>query len=181
MELASESARFLLRSATCPQLPLEHCGGTLYHIPASIWPQVTMKMLAPKTMAVRRMSQLRFADPPPAPTRRVVVTGLGAVTPFGVGVDRAWNALLGSQSAVKVSIYLPVLLLRAHRTRELIRLVCSVSLDGKTARSHARSERRCLAAATTRTPSARKTGSIPRVRAARKSTLSRLLSLPVRI
>lgn len=65
-----------------------------------------MKIMTPKSMAgitARRMSQLRFADPPAAPTRRVVVTGLGAVTPFGMGVDRAWDSLLDSQSAVQVS------------------------------------------------------------------------------
>ncbi len=32
--------------------------------------------------------------------RRVVVTGLGALTPIGIGVDVAWNALLSGQSGV---------------------------------------------------------------------------------
>ncbi|TDH65870.1 hypothetical protein CCR75_001318 [Bremia lactucae] len=50
---------------------------------------------------VRGFSTLSFHAPPLAPCRRVVVTGLGAVTPFGVGVNRSWNALLDSQCAIK--------------------------------------------------------------------------------
>jgi hypothetical protein len=47
-------------------------------------------------------SQLAFQAPPVTAPRRVVVTGLGAVTPFGVGVQRAWDALLDSQCAISV-------------------------------------------------------------------------------
>uniref|UniRef100_H3GBH1 beta-ketoacyl-[acyl-carrier-protein] synthase I n=1 Tax=Phytophthora ramorum TaxID=164328 RepID=H3GBH1_PHYRM len=55
--------------------------------------------------AVRREAalatrSLSFAPPPPVPPRRVVVTGLGAVTPFGVGVSRAWEKVLDSQCAI---------------------------------------------------------------------------------
>jgi len=32
--------------------------------------------------------------------RRVVITGLGAVTPFGVGVDKFWNSLIAGKSGV---------------------------------------------------------------------------------
>lgn len=35
--------------------------------------------------------------------RRVVVTGLGAVTPFGVGVDKFWNSLVEGKSGISLS------------------------------------------------------------------------------
>ncbi|HEV7417533.1 MAG TPA: beta-ketoacyl synthase N-terminal-like domain-containing protein, partial [Tianweitania sediminis] len=33
--------------------------------------------------------------------RRVVVTGMGLVTPFGPGVEHGWKSLLSAKSAVK--------------------------------------------------------------------------------
>lgn len=54
------------------------------------------------TRVARGFAHLAFSPPPSAPTRRVVVTGLGAVTPFGVGVQHSWEALLDSRSAIKV-------------------------------------------------------------------------------
>lgn len=35
--------------------------------------------------------------------RRVVITGLGAVTPFGIGVDKFWNSLVEGKSGISVS------------------------------------------------------------------------------
>ena len=32
--------------------------------------------------------------------RRVVVTGLGAVTPLGTGLDKTWNAICAGQSGI---------------------------------------------------------------------------------
>jgi 3-oxoacyl-[acyl-carrier-protein] synthase II len=54
------------------------------------------------TAWARSLSTLSFAPPPPIPPRRVVVTGMGAVTPFGVGVGRAWENVLNSQCAIEV-------------------------------------------------------------------------------
>ncbi|POM78343.1 LOW QUALITY PROTEIN: Beta-ketoacyl-acyl-carrier-protein synthase II [Phytophthora palmivora] len=56
---------------------------------------------ATSSSVARGFSTLSFGAPPPAPSRRVVVTGLGAVTPFGVGVSRSWDALLDSQCAIR--------------------------------------------------------------------------------
>ncbi len=42
-----------------------------------------------------------FGIPPPLQVRRVVITGLGLVTPLGVGVKEAWQALLHGACGIK--------------------------------------------------------------------------------
>ena len=42
-----------------------------------------------------------FGIPPPLQVRRVVVTGLGLITPLGVGVEEAWRALLHGDCGIK--------------------------------------------------------------------------------
>ncbi|KAG3120640.1 3-oxoacyl-[acyl-carrier-protein] synthase [Phytophthora idaei] len=54
-----------------------------------------------RSALAHNLSTLSFAPPPPLPPRRVVVTGLGAVTPFGVGVERAWEHVLDLQCAIQ--------------------------------------------------------------------------------
>ena len=40
--------------------------------------------------------------------RRVVVTGLGIVSPFGVGIDKFWNSLLEGKSGISTIENIPL-------------------------------------------------------------------------
>ncbi|XP_073117963.1 3-oxoacyl-[acyl-carrier-protein] synthase, mitochondrial isoform X1 [Elaeis guineensis] len=52
----------------------------------------------------RFFSSQPFSPPPNAPRRRVVVTGLGMVTPLGCGVERTWSRLVDGQCGIRALV-----------------------------------------------------------------------------
>ena len=61
-----------------------------------------------------------FGDPPATEPRRVVVTGLGLVSPLGVGVQRSWEALLAGHVGTQA--------LAPEHLPEVIQLPCAAAV-----------------------------------------------------
>lgn len=56
---------------------------------------------AHSSQAARQHEPDPFGDPPALPQRRVVVTGIGMVTPLGVGVADSWQGLVAGRTGVR--------------------------------------------------------------------------------
>ena len=63
----------------------------------------------PAAAAAASAAPGRLPPPPPPPrNRRVVVTGLGVISPFGVGLDRTWRAVVSGATATRRGAYVHV-------------------------------------------------------------------------
>ncbi|MGH7884257.1 MAG: beta-ketoacyl synthase N-terminal-like domain-containing protein, partial [Thermodesulfobacteriota bacterium] len=66
-------------------------------------------------------------------SRRVVITGLGLVTPVGIGKDSTWNALCGGISGVDKIIKFDTSELKTKIAGEVKDFDASLYMDGKEA------------------------------------------------
>jgi hypothetical protein len=67
---------------------------------AMFWPSPVRPWLQPIRQLSTNLAD-PFGDLPPQLARRVVVTGLGLVTPLGVGVATVWERLLAGATGVR--------------------------------------------------------------------------------
>lgn len=86
--------------------------------------------LAPRLRGLATLVEDAFGGVPQRPARRVVVTGLGLVTPLGVGVAAAWDRLLNGDSGVRALA--PEDLPQARRRRHCSSAPCSGGGHGLT-------------------------------------------------
>ena len=79
--------------------------------------------------------------------RRVVVTGLGLITPCGTGVDRSWEALVRGESGVKPITLIDASMLQTRFAGEVRDFVPENFMDRKQARRLDRYQQFAMAAA----------------------------------
>ncbi len=91
----------------------------------------------------------RFVTPPPPPTplRRVVVTGLGAVTPVGLDVESSWRAVVEGRSGIGPVTLVPADHLPVRIAGEVRGFDPTVAMEAKEARRADRFAQFAVAAA----------------------------------
>ena len=79
--------------------------------------------------------------------RRVVVTGMGLITPCGTGIDRSWQALVNGESGVKPITLIDASMLQTRFAGEVRDFVAEDFMDRKQARRMDRYQQFAMAAA----------------------------------
>ncbi|MEO7359414.1 MAG: beta-ketoacyl-ACP synthase II [Gemmatimonadaceae bacterium] len=79
--------------------------------------------------------------------RRVVVTGMGLITPCGTGVERSWQALINGESGVKPITLIDASMLQTRFAGEVRDFVAEDFMDRKQARRLDRYQQFAMAAA----------------------------------
>lgn len=78
--------------------------------------------------------------------RRAVVTGLGVVSPVGIGADAAWDALVAGQSGIADITLFDASIFEIHIAGEVKGFNATDYMDGKDARRHDRNTHFAVAA-----------------------------------
>ncbi|MEO7869079.1 MAG: beta-ketoacyl synthase N-terminal-like domain-containing protein, partial [Candidatus Limnocylindria bacterium] len=79
--------------------------------------------------------------------RRVAVTGLGVVSPVGIGADASWDALVNGRSGVADITLFDAAAYEIHIAGEVKGFEATKYMDGKDARRHDRNTHFAVAAA----------------------------------
>ena len=72
------------------------------------------------------------------PRRRVAITGIGCVTPLGIGVDALWNGLRAERSVVRGASRFDASIFRSQCAAEVDGFDAETYLDARRVKRHLR-------------------------------------------